>query len=445
MHRFRLLFLAVALALLAPLGFLVQRALHSVALERQLHHRACAERVFHEMERSLSTLLERETAQPVEDYGRDDANVSWPFVLGRFQIDSDGNVHVLPMRADKRASAEIEQRVGAYWRAARVRPPDSASAAAQVPGTTVDLDSARPAGSRKLARDDLAAQKESEDGAALDVLRSFNKAGVERAERHRLRGVVAAPVPYAFVMDEREAGAPQAEMFDAARVEPDVAPMVGHVIDGRHLMLYRSVARGAAGYRQGALIDLAGLGEWLREQGRGSDGVREYARVSFATPFGSEPNDAAAAAYTYQHRFAEPFDDLSARLALRALPGVGSATYVYALAALVLTTTVLGLAALYRLVSVVMAFAERRNNFVAAVSHELKTPLTAIRMYGEMLRDGLVPSEAKRDEYHRQITTESERLRRLINKRPAVARPAVAGRGIGPPLGVRRRPAAGAL
>src|SRR4030095_14845700 len=239
MHRFRLLFLAVALALLAPLGFLVQRAPHSVALERQLHHRACAERAFDEMERSLSTLLERETAQPVEDYGRDDANVSWPFVLGRFQIDSDGNVHVLPMRADKRASAEIEQRVGAYWRAARVRPPDSASAAAQVPGTTVDLDSARPAGSRKLARDDLAAQKAAEDGSALDVrasfnkegvaprdvLRAFNKAGGERAERQRLRGVVAAPVPYAFVMDEREAGAPQAEMFDAARVAPDVAPL----------------------------------------------------------------------------------------------------------------------------------------------------------------------------------------------------------------------------
>jgi signal transduction histidine kinase len=36
-------------------------------------------------------------------------------------------------------------------------------------------------------------------------------------------------------------------------------------------------------------------------------------------------------------------------------------------------------------------------------------------MYGEMLRDGLVPSEAKRDEYYRHITVESERLSRLIN------------------------------
>jgi signal transduction histidine kinase len=117
----------------------------------------------------------------------------------------------------------------------------------------------------------------------------------------------------------------------------------------------------------------------------------------------------------YQHRFGEPFDDLSARLALRALPGVGRAAYVYALAALVLATAALGMTALYRMVSVTMAYAERRSNFVAAVSHELKTPLTAIRMYGEMLRDGLVASEAKRDEYHRHITAESERLSRLIN------------------------------
>jgi signal transduction histidine kinase len=33
-------------------------------------------------------------------------------------------------------------------------------------------------------------------------------------------------------------------------------------------------------------------------------------------------------------------------------------------------------------------------NFVSAVTHELKTPLTAIRLYAEMLRDGLVPSES---------------------------------------------------
>jgi signal transduction histidine kinase len=60
-------------------------------------------------------------------------------------------------------------------------------------------------------------------------------------------------------------------------------------------------------------------------------------------------------------------------------------------------------------------YAERRSNFAAAVTHELKTPLTAIRMYAEMLRDGLVSGEAKREEYYATITDESERLSRLVD------------------------------
>jgi signal transduction histidine kinase len=119
--------------------------------------------------------------------------------------------------------------------------------------------------------------------------------------------------------------------------------------------------------------------------------------------------------YVFAHRFGEPFDALRVELALQPLPGVGSTMPVYLLAGLLALVAAAGLAAVYRMVAVVVQFAERRSNFVAAVSHELKTPLTSIRMYGEMLRDGLVPSEAKRDDYYRTITDESERLSRLIN------------------------------
>jgi two-component system phosphate regulon sensor histidine kinase PhoR len=55
-----------------------------------------------------------------------------------------------------------------------------------------------------------------------------------------------------------------------------------------------------------------------------------------------------------------------------------------------------------------------RARFLTNVTHELKTPLASIRLFSEMLLDGRVESEAKRDEYHRLLAGESERLSALI-------------------------------
>ena len=59
--------------------------------------------------------------------------------------------------------------------------------------------------------------------------------------------------------------------------------------------------------------------------------------------------------------------------------------------------------------------AQLKADFVANVSHDLKTPLSVIRMFGETLEMGRVPDEARRQEYYRIITHESERLSHLID------------------------------
>lgn len=58
--------------------------------------------------------------------------------------------------------------------------------------------------------------------------------------------------------------------------------------------------------------------------------------------------------------------------------------------------------------------AQLKSDFVSTVSHELKTPLTAIRMYAEMLQEGIADSSAARDRYQKVIIRESERLGQLI-------------------------------
>ncbi len=56
-----------------------------------------------------------------------------------------------------------------------------------------------------------------------------------------------------------------------------------------------------------------------------------------------------------------------------------------------------------------------KTDFVANVSHELKTPLALIRMFGETLMLDRVPDADRRTEYYGIITRESERLTHLIN------------------------------
>lgn len=56
------------------------------------------------------------------------------------------------------------------------------------------------------------------------------------------------------------------------------------------------------------------------------------------------------------------------------------------------------------------------ENFVSAVTHELRTPVAAIRLYAEMLRDGWVPDEAKQNEYHERIVSETQRLETMVER-----------------------------
>jgi signal transduction histidine kinase len=80
-----------------------------------------------------------------------------------------------------------------------------------------------------------------------------------------------------------------------------------------------------------------------------------------------------------------------------------------------LVVIVAGVALTWRLVRRETEMARLKSDFVANVSHDLKTPLSVIRMFGETLEMGRVTDETKRREYYRVITRESERLSRLID------------------------------
>ena len=195
-----------------------------------------------------------------------------------------------------------------------------------------------------------------------------------------------------------------------------VPPMTARLLGDEQLYLWRTVVDSTATYRQGLVLRVPSLFEWLSARVIDSSELTGHAWL--VSGFGHDAEEFLSSsdeALVFRYQFDEPFTDVAGLLKLDPFPASGGASYLQWLSALVVLASTLGLLALYRMVAVAVGFAERQQNFVSAVTHELKTPLTAIRLYGEMLRDGLVPDEAKRRRYFGVITAESERLTRLIN------------------------------
>ena len=93
-----------------------------------------------------------------------------------------------------------------------------------------------------------------------------------------------------------------------------------------------------------------------------------------------------------------------------------TAFHFLSVAAMLVVSLATGLVLLLRSVRKDLDAAQRTENFVASVTHELRTPLSAIRMHGEMLREGWVKEEDKRHEYYRRIVRETNRLENMVER-----------------------------
>lgn len=77
---------------------------------------------------------------------------------------------------------------------------------------------------------------------------------------------------------------------------------------------------------------------------------------------------------------------------------------------------------LWRLTTREVRLARLKADFVSNLSHELKTPLTSMGLFTEMLKEGKLESEADRQEAYEVIDQESARLQRIVHRMIDVAR-----------------------
>jgi signal transduction histidine kinase len=85
------------------------------------------------------------------------------------------------------------------------------------------------------------------------------------------------------------------------------------------------------------------------------------------------------------------------------------------LIALALVGVAFGALSTFRFVNQSLELARLKSDFMSSITHELKTPLTSIQMFAEMLSLGRIKNDEKRMEYYKYIGSESIRLRRMID------------------------------
>lgn len=414
--------LGLALLICAAEGFLLRAALAAIDREAATRHLLVVERIRAEADRRLADLVAAEDARPFTHWrhlyvpesslpGLAALAVSplakpspHPAIVGYVQVDPDGVLHTPSLPRDEdlirlaeawNDNAHAEERFTDLRR--RVEP--------TLMGCLVTT--AAPQQAQSLANLD----------AYLQVESSLNRS---------IQGAFGRRAPKAVDLNGNGAVAnfsdPQAEMVQSAAVSQvlessaqlqQMAVPEDWDQEGRQvrvdpfdeaagaedsLVLRRGVHIDGLVWNQMVILDRSRLQAWLEGELFGSDPPE-----GLTLAWGQ--GDPLAPPFATQHlsvNLPETTAELRARRRETVLAG-----------GLVLAVTIAGFAALVVGLGQALRFTRRRQDFVAAVTHELKTPLTAIRLHGEMLRDGLVPAE-KQAGYHGTIVAECERLSRLV-------------------------------
>ena len=201
--------------------------------------------------------------------------------------------------------------------------------------------------------------------------------------------------------------------------EGEVDPFQFTVLSTGPLAFFRKAWRNNLRYIQGFVVDRGELLQQLTESPMHGTALGQLVSLSVSyqgLEIFSRPAVPPVPTLRplYSATLDAPLDAVELAFRIGRMPRSGSAVMVDALALTLVLVLLVGHYGLYRLGLQQIDLAVQRSDFVSAVSHELKTPLTAIRMYGEMLRAGWVQDEARRKAYYDFIFFESERLSRLI-------------------------------
>jgi signal transduction histidine kinase len=460
MKRIKIYILIFCLALSIPLSFVVWRTYVGVAREERDQLRFFAETLFDQMEAELSDLVQREENRAVNEYSstlvsEDNSYRPSPlakrpsenYILGYLQNNPDGTFQT-PLTAGPQTLIErlreanhiFNQKKYTFPAAAQpahpappmagqaparnafaeryLAAPPAISAKSALGQKKIRVEEITPRQAANLSQDDISSSAEGPVGGS----------GTGRIERRQSKEAVDAAMQARKPATPSVSSGPAAADKDQAprdrRFQVEVAPLQSVFIDADQVFVFRRVAIGNQIFRQGFILLMRPFLRHLIQAHFTSQPMYGFTHLSLIIHNlgGRDEVLGAGAALTAaggapiaERTFPAPFQFLSTALRTDNVPASAARRTLHVALAALGMVVLLGLAAIYQSVRSVVDLSERRSRFVSAVTHELKTPLTNIRMYAEMLEQGMAATPEREQVYLGIIGSESARLSRLIN------------------------------
>ena len=447
MKRLKVLILFFCVALSVPLAYFVLRTYRGLEQEETATLRYFGDTIYDEIERALAVIVQREEARAIDEYNYrifppaqtrhtgpgNLSPLSKPpdegFILGYFQNNPDGTFQTPLVKNAKKI------------------PDNRLHLVEQLKDINAVFNRKRATGTDRLkikpAPVIVAAQKTQAKGFAdkyLDLSRSQTQKEYLGQKAKRLERVPVSQVLSVAKQELKEPGrepkksrytaesedyaqeTETSQRSDTENYQVEVAPLQALFVSDNQIFIFRRIMVNNQIYRQGFILKIKAFLDHLAQTYFLSQPMAGFTQLRLAViDQGREAEALQTGAVTKTPRFhlnrmfPSPFGFLKATLTCDQIPRSAGRKTLNLMLVVLAAIVLIGLLAIYQSVRAVVDLSERRSQFVSSVTHELKTPLTNIRMYVEMLEQGVARDPEREQEYFRILDSEGGRLSRLIN------------------------------
>jgi len=476
--RLKILLLIFCLALSIPLAYFVIRTYQGLEQEEVATLSYFAETLFDEMERALASIVQREEGRAVDEYnitvfpsGRRDTHdqptpsplsqlTGETYILGYFQNNPDGTFQTPLVEGSSRIPSDRLNLVDELKQANEIFNQKRVSVTDRIkpqPAEVLTEKEDTPskgfadkyiASSRKQRSRAFLGQKEKRleqitINQALNIAKQNQtemassvpaapKAEKRKSSLYRTKDQSAGKVmeskkgalqeSYSEESVDFMEPAPSTDNDDALGFQVEVAPLQAVFLSDSQVFIFRRIMINSQIYRQGFVLLVNPFLDYLVKTYFTTQPMARFTGLQLKVmDQGRETGllnagvTTTRANFKLNRGFPSPFGFLNATLTCDEIPRATGRRTLTIMLIVLSGIVLLGLFAIYRSARTIVDLSERRSQFVSSVTHELKTPLTNIRMYIEMLEQGIARDPEREQEYFQILDSEGARLSRLIN------------------------------